>query len=92
MSNILVKFGLWLARLGGWQEYRCNLTHVPEGAQYLNVPEEVLVSAQMFVGQVEKSFSTESGEFKRHEVLRALLNKHAGVSERICAQAIELAL
>ena len=44
------------------------------------------------VEQVESKFGEQSGEFKRHQVLRAMINTFPAASERDIAFAIELAV
>ena len=78
----LVIVGLWLARLGGWAP--------PTFTEM--VSSELLASARMFIPHVRARFRGESGEFKRAQVLRGLLNRHPGALERDCALAIEIAL
>ena len=79
----LVILGLWLARLGGWEPPR------PAPVTDLVAP-ELVASARMFVAHVEEHFRGQSGEFKRAQVLRGLLNRHPGAKERDCALAIEV--
>ena len=79
LRRMMVAFGLWLARLGGWHP-------VPL------VSDDLMASARMFVAHVQEQFEEQSGEFKRSQCLRALLNRHPGATERDAALAIELAV
>ncbi len=78
MKTLLVKFGLWLARLGGWNEF----THGLDPA--------ILDSAKLMTTQAETMGG--SGEYRRREALRAMMNRHPKAPERDLALAIELAL
>ena len=61
--------------------------------RYMILPEEeVTKMVRMFVDQVEGKFGKESGEFKRHQVLRATKNSLPGVKERDIALAIEMVI
>ena len=53
-----------------------------------SISNELMVSAREIVNQVGAMEG--SGEYKRSQALRALLNSNPGVSERECALAIEL--
>lgn len=47
---------------------------------------------QKFVQQVEEKFGNESGEFKRAQVMRAVMNSDPSLKERDIAFAIEVAV
>jgi len=53
------------------------------------VPSEIENLAFDFVKQVEEKFKGESGEFKRSQVLRMLLNRFPSERESTLAMAIE---
>lgn len=79
LRNVLVRCGLWLARCGGWQ------------GSY-PIADDLMASARLFVAHVDAQFAGQAGEFKRSQVLRALLNRHPDARERDCALAIEAAV
>ena len=54
------------------------------------LPPEIKASAKELIAQMDNAIG--SGEFKRAQVLRALLNRHPELRERDCALVIELAL
>ena len=56
------------------------------------VPAEVLASARLLVAQVPQQFGGQSGEFKRAQVFRALMNRHPDARHADCGLAIELAV
>lgn len=59
--------------------------------KYLLLPEsEIQTVVNAMVEQVENKFKTESGEFKRAQVMRAVMNQLPYVSERDIAWAIEV--
>jgi len=76
----MLKFVQWLLKLGGGV-----LIAVPY------IPADVIESARMFVSQAD-NMPAPSGEFKRAQVLRALMNRHPDTRESTCALAIELVL
>lgn len=82
----LVGMGLTVARWGGWVS--------PIGRRYhgLEVHPEILESARLMTQQVEERFQGVSGEFKRREALRAMLNRHPDRPVRELALAIEMGL
>lgn len=82
----LVAFGLWLARQGGWEPPVCPRDHPTE------VTSPVLATARSVTHEVEQRFSEASGEFKRREALRVLLNHFPNRPVRELALAIELGL
>jgi hypothetical protein len=82
IRRVIVAFGLGIARLGGW---------VPPRLEDL-ASAELASSARMFVEHVQQGFAGQSGEFKRSQCLRALLNRHPEATERDCALSIELAV
>lgn len=53
------------------------------------IPTEIDQLADEFVKQVENKFNGESGEFKRSQVLRMLLNRFPTERESVLAMAIE---
>lgn len=67
MRAYIVRFGLFLAKLGGWVEPVCEKSHLPSP--------ELLNHAKMVVAEVETKFGEASGEYKRREALRVLLNQ-----------------
>lgn len=85
MKQLMVRFGLWLAQRGGWTPEVCSRVHA-------DTDSELFKSACKFRDQIENSFAGASGEFKRNQALRAMLNSHPQASERDCALAIELAV
>ena len=78
MKKLLIKLAKALARAAG-----ADLVVLP------HVPENVLSSARTFVSQV--SGQVTSGEHKRGQVMRALMNCYPNHKERILAAAIEIA-
>jgi hypothetical protein len=76
MRKLILKIALWLARLAG--EDLVRMTHVGE---------DILKSASMLCDQVDSQDT--SGEHKRAQVLRALMNRHPEAKERELAAAIE---
>jgi len=80
----LIALGLWIARCAGWEDYTDVLVrHLP--------PADLLEAAIRITAQLARRPGA-SGEFKRHEALRALLNMFPDARERDCALAIELAI
>ena len=59
---------------------------------YLPPSDDVQETVNSLVDSVEKKWGKESGEFKRHQVLRAASNVIPNVKEREVALAIELAV
>lgn len=60
--------------------------------KYFIVPDDhVIKIVSDLVKQVQQKFGKETGEFRRHQALRASLNALPGVSERKIALAIEIA-
>ena len=84
MKSLLVKFGLWLARMGGWTPPVCWRSHPPETA--------LVVTARRLVNWAEETFPGTSGEHKRHQVYARMLRLHQDVPRRQIALAIEWAL
>ena len=74
MRKLLIKLGLWIARLGGWRE------------QFDFSPAEI-EQAMNIVKQVEEKFNGQSGSFKRAQAMRPLLN--VGFTERRAGKIIE---
>ncbi len=82
MKTYLVRFGLWLAGLGGWVP--CERTHAPDTP--------MLISARIWTAWAEETFPGTSGEHKRHQVYARLLRIYPEARRRDVALAIELAL
>ena len=82
IRKAIVVLGLGIARLGGW---------VPLRLEDL-ASAELAASARMFVEHVQRGFAGQSGEFRRSQALRALMNRHPEATERDCALVIELAV
>lgn len=80
----MVVIGLWLARKGGWEEVQpLPLLPVP-------LDQAIFASAQLLVAQAEGM--KVSGEYRRREVLRGLMNRHPDATVKDLALAIELAV
>lgn len=79
MKKILMAIAKFLAKLAGGR-----FCVVP------TIADDIFASARMFCGQVNGQATT--GEHKRSQVLRALLNRHPGIKESTAALAIELVL
>lgn len=62
------------------------------GSELLAVPYNKALSASAKEILEQTSKMDGSGEFKRAQALRALINRHPEMRERDCALAIELAL
>mgnify|MGYP001609679325 CR=1 FL=1 len=77
----LVRMGLWVAGIGGWVQRSDDL-----------VPPDLFASAKMLAAQVQQQFGGQSGEFKRAQVMRALINRHPHARHADCGLAIELAV
>ena len=73
------KLALWLLKLD-----KSQVVILPA------MDEDFVESVKMFIKQVGSVDA--SGEYKRAQVLRALMNRHPEVSEKICALAIEVVL
>ena len=86
MMYLLVRFGLWLARLGGWQETVCKRAHLPDDNP------ELVDDVRLCTEHVQLKFPNAPGEFKRREALRMLLNRHPALTERELNFTIELVL
>lgn len=56
----------------------------------VHIPPGLAASAKVILAQTE--IMSGSGEFKRAQALRALMNRHPEVRERDCALIIELVL
>lgn len=79
-----------MLRLGLWLIYRAPAS-LPKGralAKLCGLKDDTIDAAYFIVGQCER-FDT-SGEHRRHEALRALLNQ--GFRERDAGLAVELAI
>lgn len=81
---LLVRFGLWLAGLGGWTVTVCARAHAPESA--------LVDHAKAIVADLDVRYVDAPNEIKRREALRILLNLYAGTKERDLNFAIEAAL
>lgn len=79
---LLVRFGLWLASLGGWAP--CQRSHIPEHA--------TIDYARAVTQAIDDTMSTSAPEVKRREALRVLLNYYPQHRERDLNLLIELAL
>jgi len=84
MTTWLVRFGLWLASLGGWVPPICDRAHAPATP--------MLISARIWTAWAEETFPGTSGEHKRHQVYARLLRIYPDAPRRDVALAIELAL
>ena len=84
MKKLLIRLGLWIACLGGWETPVCSRTHL-EKSTYTR-------AACIFVKQMEQKAPATSGESKRHQVLRAMLNSFPAAREREVGRAIEEAI
>lgn len=82
MKSLLIRMGLWLARLGGWRP--CALPHLPEDSQ--------VDLARQIVRDVEQRFADAPGAFKAREALRVLLNLRPEAKTKDLNLLIELAL
>lgn len=78
----VVRVGLWLATWGGWRP--CALPHLPG--------DPLLESARALVADVDTRFAGTSGDFKRREALRVLMNQQPTAPTRDLSLLIELAL
>jgi len=76
MKTILVRFGLWLARLGGWRS---------------SIPEHIAAYTKDAVRK-QQVWPNRDGEAKRAAVYRQLVNAFPQESKRVLAQAIEEAV
>ena len=84
MRRWLVHIGLWLARLGGWEPP----APVPFGhSETLGLDPALIASTHLMTEQTGKMGG--SGEYRRREALRALMNRHPEAKERDIAFAIE---
>lgn len=79
-----VRLGLWLAALGGWTVPVCQRPHVPDEAE--------VAHARVVVADVQQRFADTSGEYRRREALRVLLNHYPQARERDLNLLIEVAL
>jgi hypothetical protein len=84
ITQWLVRMGLWLAKKGGWTPDPCARAHA-------DVKTDVYESAQLLMDQVDAGFPYASGEFKRREVIRAMMNRHPSLRTRELALTLELA-
>lgn len=92
----IVRFGLWIAGLGGWEPPVCTRAHecaLPHECvrPHADIPSGLLASASMLIDQVETNFPSTSGELKRREVIRALMNRHPDLKPRALSMALEVA-
>lgn len=87
-KRLAVRVGLWLAQWGGWREAAptppCALAHLPNDDQV------ELVRA--LLADIRERFMDVSGDYKRREALRVLLNIRPQAKERDLNLLIELAL
>jgi hypothetical protein len=82
MRQYLIRFGLWLAGLGGWTP--CARPHFPDDSQ--------IDLARQVVRDVAERFADTPGAFRHREAQRVLLNMRPGASTRDLNLLIELAL
>jgi hypothetical protein len=82
MKRLLVRFGLWVASLGGWTP--CRRPHLPADDQ--------VEMARAIVRDIQQRFPDTPGPVKAREALRVLLNLRQGASSRDLNLLIELAL
>lgn len=82
MRKHLINFLLWLAGLLGWK---------PEKPPQPAATSKYIEQAMFVVRQIEEKFHGTSGEFKRAQALRMMLNI-TNAPERDCAKAIEEAV
>ncbi len=79
---MIIRFLLWLLNLLGWKP-------VQDVPIWENT--ELFKHAEFAVKQVEEKFPHTSGEFKRAQALRMLLNI-TNAAERDCALTLEMAV
>lgn len=85
VKRACMRFGLWLARLGGWTPMApCLRPHLPDDSQ--------VDLAKQIVQDVEASFGSSPGPVKAREALRVLMNLRPEASVRDLNLLIELAL
>lgn len=77
MKRWLVRFGLWLARLGGWQP---------------STPAHIAAYVAGCVREQHHRWPDRDGEAKRAAVYRQLTNAFPKAPKRVLAQAIEEAV
>lgn len=77
MKRLLIRFGLWLATLGGWEPV---------------VPPDILALAREGVEEQNTRWPSRDGEAKRAAVYRTLINVYPDVSKRLISRAIEEAV
>lgn len=82
MKNLLIRCGLWLAKLGGWAP--CALPHLPSDDQ--------VELAAKICADVQQRFTEAPGEYKRREALRVLMNLRPEAATKDLNLLIELAL
>lgn len=79
-----LRLGLWLIRRSGYE------------ASVLAVRADLLDSARSAIAEAERAAgavgSKVSGEWKRSQALRVLLNRHPGLPEHDAANAIQVAV
>lgn len=81
MRTLLLAIAQTLAKLAG-----ANLIAVP------GMTAELVDSARELCAQVQERNRGESGEYKRGQVLRSLINRHPEAKESALAMAIEVAI
>lgn len=85
IHNFIVRFGLWLARYGGWKpEPPCLLPHLPLDPQ--------IDIVRGIVKDINIRYPGNPGPLKSREALRVLLNLWPNARERDLNLLIELAL
>ncbi len=81
MKKLLLAFAQTLASLCG-----SRLVAVP------GLNDELIDSARQLCHQLNEKQPDTSGEYKRSEVLRGLMNRHPGIRTGLLALSIEVAL
>lgn len=82
LKALLITVGLWLAQRGGWTP--CAVPHLPS--------DDHVALAKAVVADVQARFGHTSGEFRRREALRVLLNLRPEAATRDLNLLIEVAL
>ena len=79
MKELLLNLAFWILK-----RYNVNYFIYPSEGLQLEI--------NALVDQVETKWGKESGEFKRSQALRAIMNSHPSLTERETALAIELSI
>ena len=88
MKRYAIRFGLWLARWGGWTPPQCRHT----GFLALGPDLVALVAAARITVAHLETLADAGGEYKRHLAYARLLKAHPGAARRDIGLAIEMAL